>query len=190
MYPIAAGFYAQVDKEMTRLAGQVHRDNLDLWYSLVRGQLLFPAWSESDFERIKTQLINGIRTDLVGNNDEELGKEYLYAAIYTADHPYGCYNLGDVSDLQSITLDDVKAFYAENYAVENITVGLAGGYPDSFAKAISADLQKLPAGERRWSCIPTRGASDGQFAGAPKAARMRFRPLASWAAQPPFPGQR
>ena len=49
MYPIAAGFSAQVDKEMTRLSGQVHKDNLDLWYSLVRGQLLFPAWSETGF---------------------------------------------------------------------------------------------------------------------------------------------
>ena len=82
MYPIASGFGAQVDKEMTRLSGQVHKDNLDQWYSLVRGQLLFPAWSESDLERLRTQLINSIRTDLVGNNDEELGKEVLYKELY------------------------------------------------------------------------------------------------------------
>ena len=54
MYPIASAFSSQVDKEMTRLSGQVHKDNLDTWYALVRGQLLFPAWSEQDFERIKT----------------------------------------------------------------------------------------------------------------------------------------
>ena len=49
----ATDINAQVDKEMTRLAGQVHKDNLDAWYELVRGQLLFPAWSEQDFERIR-----------------------------------------------------------------------------------------------------------------------------------------
>jgi len=164
MYPIAAGFFAQVDKEITRLSGQVHRDNLDQWYSLVRGQFLFPAFSESDFERIRTQLINGIRTDLVGNNDEELGKEFLYWSIYGADHPYGSYNLGSVSDLQSITLDDVKAFYAANYTVGNTTIGLAGGYPDSFAEAVSADLQKLPRGERRGLELPAAPVPDGREA--------------------------
>jgi zinc protease len=147
MFPMAAGFGAQVDKEMTRLSGQVHKDNLDAWYELVRGQLLFPAWSEQDFERIRTQMKNGIRTDLVGNNDEELGKEYLYARIYGPEHPYGSLNLGAVSDIDSITLDDVKAFYEEHYTIANMTVGLSGGYPDSFPVRVSRDLQILGAGE-------------------------------------------
>jgi zinc protease len=146
MYPIAAGFSAQVDKEMTRLSGQVHKDNLDLWYSLVRGQLLFPAWSEKDLERIKTQVANSIRTDLVGNNDEELGKEYLYESIYGDEHPYGSLNLGHVADIETITLDDVKMFYRLYYTVVNITVGLSGGYPESFPATISDDLQKLEPG--------------------------------------------
>jgi zinc protease len=146
MYPIAAGFEAQVDKEMTRLSGQVHRDNLDTWYSLVRGQLLFPAWSEQDLERIRTQIGNAIRTDLVGNNDEELGKELLYAELYGEDHPYGSLNLGAIGDIESITLDDVKMFYREYYTISNITVGLSGGYPESFPTTISNDLQQLDAG--------------------------------------------
>jgi len=146
MYPMAAGFNAQVDKEMTRLSGQVHKDNLENWYSLVRGQLLFPAWSEQDFERIKTHVTNAIRTDLVGNNDEELGKEYLYSSLYGDEHPYGSLNLGNVSDIESITLDDLKMFYREYYTISNITVGLSGGYPGSFPTTVSNDLQKLDAG--------------------------------------------
>ena len=164
MYPIASGFGAQVDKEMTRLSGQVHKDNLDAWYELVRGQLLFPAWSESDFSRIKTQLVNSIRTDLVGNNDEELGKEVLYAAIYGDEHPYGSYNFGSVSDLDAITLDDIKGFYRDNYTVANIIVGLAGGYPEEFAKRIGSDLQKLEAGARRALAVPAAPATEGREA--------------------------
>jgi zinc protease len=146
MFPMASGFNAQVDKEMTRFSGQVHKDNLDAWYELVRGQLLFPAWSEQDFERIKTQVNNAIRTDLVANNDEELGKEVLYEQIYGPDHPYGSLNLGASSDIESITLDDVKMFYREYYTISNMTVGLSGGYPDSFPARISNDLQKLEPG--------------------------------------------
>jgi zinc protease len=164
MYPIAAGFNAQVDKEMTRLSGQVHKDNLDTWYSLVRGQLLFPAWSEQDFERIKTRVKNAIRTDLVGNNDEELGKEYLYASIYGDAHPYGSLNLGHVDDIDTITIDDLKDFYSEYYTIANITVGLSGGYPESFPTAISDDLQKLEAGVKAQLDAPAAPVVEGRQA--------------------------
>jgi zinc protease len=164
MYPIASGFNAQVDKEMTRLSGQVHKDNLDAWYSLVRGQLLFPAWSEQDFERVKTQVTNAIRTDLVGNNDEELGKEFLYASIYGGEHPYGSLNLGHVDDLEAITLEDVQAFYRDYYTIANITVGLSGGYPESFPTAISDDLQKLEPGDRAVLDTPPAPLIEGRQA--------------------------
>lgn len=148
MYPIASGFNASVDKEMTRLSGQVHKDNLDTWYGYVRSQLLNPGWGEQDFARLKTQQINAVRTGLVGNNDEELAKEVLYADIYGDDHPYGSYNYGNSGQIESITLQDVQDFYQRYYTTSNITVGLSGGYPDSFATQLSDDLQALPAGER------------------------------------------
>ena len=161
---IASGFSAQVDKEMTRLSGQVHKDNLDAWYSLVRGLLLFPAWSEQDFDRIKTRMQNAIRTDLVGNNDEELGKEMLYEALYGDEHPYGSLNLGHVGDLESITLDDVKAFYRDYYTVANITLGLSGGYREDFPTTLSNDLQKLGAGLRALLDVPAAPMPDGRKA--------------------------
>jgi zinc protease len=164
MFPMAAGFGSQVDKEMTRLAGQVHKDNLDAWYELVRGQLLFPAWSEQDFERIRTQMKNAIRTNLVGNNDEELGKEYLYTRIYGAEHPYGSLTLGAVSDIESITLDDVKAFYRDHYTVANMTVGLSGGYPESFPVRVGQDLQLLETGEKSALDIPPAPVLEGRHA--------------------------
>lgn len=148
MYPIASGFNASVDKEMTRLSGQVHKDNLETWYRYVRSQLLNPGWHESDFERIKTRQINAVRTGLVGNNDEELAKEILYADIYGPDHPYGSLSIGNSREIDGITLDDVKAFYLTHYTINNMTVGLSGGYPATFAATLSNDLQSLPAGSR------------------------------------------
>jgi zinc protease len=164
MYPMAAGFSAQVDKEMTRLSGQVHKDKLADWYKLASGQLLTPGWRDQDFTRVRTQLINQIRTDLVGNNDEELGKEVLYSELYGPEHPYGSLNLGDSADLESITLEDVKKFYADYYTIRNITVGLAGGYPEEFAARIGDDLQVLPVGERAKLVVPAAPMPDGRKA--------------------------
>lgn len=164
MYPLAAGFGAQVDKEMTRLAGQVHRDNLADWYQLVSGQLLTPGWRETDLARLKTQLVNAIRTGLVGNNDEELGKELLYSQIYADGHPYGSLNLGDVSDLESITLDDVRSFYAEHYTLSNLTLGLAGGYGDEFVSTLITDLQILPVGKENTLSVPSVAPAESRRA--------------------------
>ncbi len=145
MYPMAASFSAQVDKEMTRLSGTVHKDLLADFSRLMLEQLLTPGWRDSDLERIKTQTGNEIRTDLVGNNDEELGKEALYEFIYGPDHPYGSLNIGHSSDVGSITMDDVKRFYTEHYAQANLVVGLAGGYPEDYPAELRERLARLPA---------------------------------------------
>ncbi|NNF62269.1 MAG: insulinase family protein [Gammaproteobacteria bacterium] len=144
MYPMASGFGVHVDKEMSRLGGTVHKDKLADWYSLASEQLLTPGWRDADFERIKNRVISAIKSDLVANNDEELGKEALYNVIYGPDHPYGALNLGAVEDLESITLDDVKSFYNQYYVPANLTVGLAGGYSDKFVQTLRADLGNLP----------------------------------------------
>jgi len=154
MYPIASGFDYQVDKEMTRLAGQVHKDNLDTWYRYVRSQFLNPGWQEQDLERTKTQLTNAVRSGLVGNNDEELGKEVLYSQIYGPGHPYGSLNTGHSSDIADLTIDDVKAFYRQHYTINNMTIGVSGGYPDSFITRLGGDLQSLPAGTRQALNVP------------------------------------
>ncbi|MEZ5463685.1 MAG: insulinase family protein [Lysobacteraceae bacterium] len=144
VYPLAAGFGAQVDKEMLVLGGQVHRDNLDAWYEIVREQLLTPGFREDDFERIKQQQLNAIRVSLRGNNDEEFGKEALYEQVYGAEHPYGTLNMGAAGDLEKLTLDDVKAFYAANFSAKRLLVGLAGNYPDGFRDRLLSDLANLP----------------------------------------------
>ena len=152
-YPIAAGLTAQVDKQMTRFAGTVHRDALDTWSELTLERLLEPGWREADFERLKQQQINNIKTDLRSSNDEELAKEVLYAQLYEG-HPYGSLNLGALGDLESITLEEVKAFYREHYTRSTLTLGLAGDYGAEYEAELLSTLQTLPQGERRQWAIP------------------------------------
>jgi zinc protease len=144
-YPMAAGFGAQVDKEMTVFAGTTHVDNLEKYYSIIRDMLLDPGFREDDFTRLKEDALNYLKTSLRQGNDEELGKEYLYNIIY-AGHPYGHNTTGTVSSLEKLTLDDVRNFYKQNYTQANLVVGLAGGYPSEFAAKVTADFAKLPAG--------------------------------------------
>jgi zinc protease len=146
MYPMATSFGWQIDKEMTVFTGTTHVDNLDKYYGLISQMLLDPGFRADDFSRLKTDAINFLKVSLRESNDEELGKEYLYNLIYDG-HPYEHHNMGTVSSLEKLTLDDVRAFYKTNYTQANSVLGLAGNYPKELPQRIEADFTKLPAGQ-------------------------------------------
>jgi zinc protease len=144
MFPMATSLNSQTDQEMTVFSGTTHVDNLPAYYKLVRSLLLDPGWREDDFKRIKDDTINSLRVGLRGNNDEELGKEVLYATLYRGT-PYGHYSLGTISAVEKMTLDDLKQFYKQHYTQSNLILGLAGGYPADFLGQIKKDFAALPA---------------------------------------------
>jgi zinc protease len=143
LYPMAAGYGASVDKEMTVFQGVVHVDNLEAWYDLFRNALLSPAFSEDDFNRVKAQLLNYVERGRRFNRDEELSKEILYWMAYQGT-PYAHPVEGYVESVRSITLDDVRDFYARFYARNNVVVAVGGGYPDGFVERVRTDMDGLP----------------------------------------------
>ncbi len=146
LYPLAGGFGAQVDKEMTAFTMSVHRDNWGAYASVVLPQLLDPGFRQEDFERLKTAQRNALVLDLRSNNEEELGKEFLQARLF-AGTPYGHPALGTVAGLEAITLDDVRAFAKQHYTTGNLKVGVNGGVSDEVLLALRGELGRLPAGE-------------------------------------------
>jgi len=144
-YPMATSFSYQIDKEMTVFTGTTHLDNLEHYYSIISQMLLDPGFRPDDFKRLKEDALNYLKVSLREGNDEELGKEQLYNVIY-AGHPYGHNNIGNISAIEHLTLDDVRAFYRRHYTRANLVIGLAGGYPPSFVKKVQTDFAKLPVG--------------------------------------------
>jgi len=145
LYPMATTIESYSDKEMTTFVGETHVDNLEKFYALMRDAVLHPGWRAEDFTRLRDQQLNALRVSLRGNNDEELGKEALYNAIYKG-HPYGHEDLGTVSSLQKMTVADLEAFYKKHFTQANLIIGLAGGYPDGFAERVKKDFAALPGG--------------------------------------------
>jgi len=160
LYPMAAGYSVQVDKEMTVFTGLVHRDNLDAYYALFRNALLAPAFHEDDFNRIKAQRLNALERGRRYSRDEELSKQLLYAMAYEGT-PYAHPEEGYVSSVRSITLDDVKAFHAAHYVRNNIVAGIGGGYPDGFAATLRADIDTLPGRSVTRPAVPTPKTPEG-----------------------------
>jgi zinc protease len=144
-YPMAAGVGLRVEKEMSVFTGTIHTDNLDKFYAIFKEILLDPGFREEDFIRLKTNQLNYLEKTLVGNMDEQFGKEILNLMMYEG-HPYGHHDSGTVESVRSLTLDDVKAFYQEFFKQGNISIGLAGGCPADFPTKVADDFSALPEG--------------------------------------------
>jgi len=91
------------------------------------------------------QLGDRVHVEVHAANDELLGLEALQQELWQG-HPYGHAPQGTGAGLESITLDDVRAFYAEHYTRANLVLGVAGGYPAEYPKRLAARLAKLPQG--------------------------------------------
>ncbi len=144
LHPMAASLGARCDKEVTVFTGVVHRDHLERFWSIAKGLLFEPRFDPADFARVKTDAGNYLVNTLRGTDDEGLGKWTFQVALYSG-HPYGHVDGGTVNGVNSITLDDVKAFRASHYTRDRVVIGLAGSVPAGFAKKVAADFRRWPA---------------------------------------------
>ena len=160
LFPMAAGFGNSVDKELTSFLGQVHIDSLDDYYDIISRQLLDPGWDEDDFSRIKAARIAAI-TDGIRDDAQGLGLDLLSEVVFGKDHPYGYLNEGHVKSLESITLENVRTFYQENYNRANLLLGMAGGFSDQFLRKVNTDMNSLPLGNATEHIVPRPKTTPG-----------------------------
>ncbi len=145
LYPMAASYDVRVDKEMTTLTGRVHKDTLDDFVVLYTDAFLRPAFSEDDFQRVRTDTLNYLEKSLRYASDEELGKAALHEFVFDGTsyrHPVQ----GTVEGLRAITPDDVRVFYERHFHAGNAVAALGGGYPGEFESRLTSSLAGLPAG--------------------------------------------
>lgn len=163
LFPMAAGYGAQVDKEMTVFTGVVHKDHVAQYYSLLRDAVLSPAFKQEDFDRVKTDQANYLTRTLRYNNDEELGREVLIQAIFK-DHPYGHPVEGLAASVSKLTVQDVKDFYSTHYTQHNVWIGISGNFTDDLVQQIRKDFASLPEGTATPTENPQPPAINGRSA--------------------------
>jgi zinc protease len=153
LYPWAASIHVHFDKEVTVFLGNVHRDHLYQFYEIFSGLILNPRFDDSDLTRNRTNLLNYLKNTLRGTNDEELGKWAMQLFMYDS-HPYGHVDAGTVEGLESISIDDIKAFHRTAYVQDNVRIGIAGGYDAALIDRIERDFSSLPPGKPASVALP------------------------------------
>ncbi|MCC3158330.1 insulinase family protein [Hymenobacter sp. 15J16-1T3B] len=143
LYPMAVRYGARTDKEVTTFTFEFHRDFLDQFYPVLKGLMLTPSFTPEDFARLKSNQLNYVEQVIRASSDEDYSKFALEDQLFRGTR-YQHMTRGTAAGVQSLTLDDVKKFYAAAYGKNNLTIGLSGNYPESFVQKLKKDMDALP----------------------------------------------
>ena len=112
--------------------------HLDEAVALMMERLLEPAFNQEDFDRVKAQLLESLIQ--ARKSGPSLASRATNAVLIGATNPLSYPSPGLYSTVESLTLEDVKSFYAEHYPAHLKGVLLSTGLP--MEQAIKA-LQPL-----------------------------------------------
>jgi zinc protease len=149
------------------LNGSTNQDRTNYYEVVPKNALEMAMWMESDrmgyLENMvtKSALVN--QQNVVQNEKRESVDNAAYGFnqgligknLYPKGHPYSWTVIGEMEDLTSATVEDVKAFHKKFYAPNNATVVISGDIDKEEVKTMVAKyFGEIPAG----TTIQKRGA--------------------------------
>jgi zinc protease len=137
-----------IDLSASSLAfhAQVIERNLDAFVELVARILSTPTFEAEQLGRLQRETVAEIIEGR--DSDRSLAQGFFRRALY-GSHPYGRSALGTVAGIESITVDDVRAFYKRFLTQTNAVIGFSGDITTERARTLSQALMKsLPRGEK------------------------------------------
>ncbi len=160
IYPMAASYGASVDKEVTVFTFRFPTDFAEDFYPILKGLILEPSFTESDFTRVKMQQTNFVTRGVRNSSDEDYSKYVLEDFLY-AGTPYAHMVQGTVSGVENITLEAAKEHYRQYFTRNNLLIGIAGNYSEDFLNRLREDMASLPDTEPELPEISNPSMPDG-----------------------------
>ena len=124
-------------KESASLSARMIAKDKDKVLSLLKEVLLEPSFDAAEFDKEKKRLL--ITLEQQKESPRQVIGSYFDKFLY-GDHVYGNIVQGKISTVSSLTVDDVKKFYAENYLPEGSAISVAGDFKTPEMKAAITDL--------------------------------------------------
>ena len=136
-------------------------DDVTNYYEVVpKNALEMAIWMESDRMGYLTNtvtrsaltnqqnVVQNEKRQSVDNSAYGLNAGLIAKTVYPSGHPYSWTVIGDMQDLTSATVDDVKAFHNKFYTPNNATLTISGDFNTEEVKGwIEKYYGELPAGE-------------------------------------------
>jgi zinc protease len=101
-------------REAITIQGNTLVRNFEKTMKLVEEILLEPRWDEEELKRIKLSTINGIKRSAA--NPNVVANNVTNKLLYGDKHIFAYPTSGTEASVESITMDDLKAFYDKNFS--------------------------------------------------------------------------
>jgi zinc protease len=119
------------------------KDNKDEAFELLRTSLTSAHFDPSDVERIRSQVISGLRRDTT-NPNALAGRKFLELAY--GGHAYGRQVSGTLQSVPTIEISDMKDYVRRLLAKDNLKIAVVGDVdPATLGKLLDQTFGGLPA---------------------------------------------
>lgn len=151
-------FFQKIDQLGGTFNGGTWNDGTVYYETVPRDALEKVLWMESDrmgyFINTVTQGGLEREIDVVSNEKRQgenrpygLASDLIFKNTFPAGHPYSWTVIGEIPDLRSATIEDVKEFYNTYYNPSNATLVIAGDFdPEKTKELIKKYFEEIPAG--------------------------------------------
>jgi zinc protease len=119
------------------------KDNKDEAFDLLRMSLTSPHFDSTDVERIRTQIMSGLRSD-TSNPGALASRKFLEIAF--GDHPYGRLSSGTLESIPKIDIADLKDYVRRVLARDTLKIAVVGDVDAAtLGKLLDRTFGGLPA---------------------------------------------
>ncbi|WP_109313572.1 pitrilysin family protein [Ruegeria sp. AU67] len=136
---LAASFRYGATDDSVSITAQFLTENRDNVIDLLRTTVHEPRFDQDAVDRVKAQVLSGLKSDQTDPNDIA-GRNFAQMAY--GDHPYGTEGKGTIESVTALTRDDVVTAYQDVFVQDRMYVGAVG---DITPEELGALLDKLLA---------------------------------------------
>lgn len=138
---IELGF--SIERDRFRGSLRMLKDNSNEAFGLLRLALTAPRFDTGDVERIRSQIMAGLRRNTTDPN-ALAGRKFVELAF--GDHPYGRQSHGTLESIPTIQTDDLRTYVHRVLARDHLKIAVVGDIdPASLAKLLDRTFGGLPA---------------------------------------------
>ncbi|MBQ4821035.1 pitrilysin family protein [Aquimarina sp. MMG016] len=158
-------------RESIIIRGNTLVRNFDKTMDIVEEILMEPRWDEEEFGRIKTKTINDIKRS--NANPNVVARNVYNKVLYGENHMFAYPTSGTVASVESITIDDLKKFYQDNFSPSVSKFQIVGDIDQSKTIEVLSDLESKWAGKEvtipEYEIVNNRDKSSLYFVDIPNA---------------------
>jgi zinc protease len=153
-------FFRYIQGAGGTLNGSTNQDRTNYYEVVPKNALEMALWMESDrmgyLENTVTppaltnqqNVVQNEKRESVDNAAYGFNSEIIQKTVFPAGHPYNWTVIGDMKDLTSASVEDVKAFHHKFYTPNNATLAISGDFDKEQVKQwIDKYFGEIPQGE-------------------------------------------